>query len=138
MLTNIFNYQQQSINRRKQAYNNIFSTYNLGTFDGSILTPNTNLQPLLQLIDLKLLFPSISDQFLKKNRFKIAENENDYQLHKNGKVVELEKMKVVIEVEMKVDFEIYGNPQPPNLWNDFSLSRFSNHFLIIGGEMSKS
>jgi hypothetical protein len=89
----------------------------------------------LQLIDLKLLFPSISDQFLTKNRFKISEN--DYQLHKNGKVVELEKMKVVIEVEMKVDFAIYANPQPPNLWNDFSLSRFSNHFLI-GGEMSKS
>ena len=44
----------------------------------------------MQLIDLKLLFPSISDQFLTKNRFKISEN--DYKLHKNGKVVELEKM----------------------------------------------
>ena len=82
-----------------------------------------------------MLFASISDQFLTKNRFKISEN--DYQLHKNGKVVELEKMKVVIEVEMKVDFAIYANPQTPNLWNDFSLSRFYNHFLI-GGEMSKS
>jgi len=61
----------------------------------------------LQLIDLKLLFPSISDQFLTKN------SENDYQLHKNGKVVELEKMKVVIEVEMKVDFAIYANPPTP-------------------------
>jgi hypothetical protein len=44
----------------------------------------------LQLIDLKWLFPSISNQLLTKNRFKISEN--DYKLHKNGKVVELEKM----------------------------------------------